>query len=79
MVYVLWRVFLAVYFFVWIILSGAWEYDWYDSQKNRVTWFIYLTNWSFFSYVSMYIIQAITATMAYAGDKKRTQPSDIGQ
>ena len=49
---------MAAYFTVWIILSGTWEFDWFNTQANRIKWFVYWTHWSFFVLVLMLLVQA---------------------
>ncbi|ELU12500.1 hypothetical protein CAPTEDRAFT_214827 [Capitella teleta] len=41
-------------------------------EANRITWFIYLTNWSFLFYVVMLIIQAVLAIKALVKRNRRT-------
>ncbi|CAH1780411.1 unnamed protein product, partial [Owenia fusiformis] len=45
--YIGYRCFWALWHVTWTILSGVLVYPWYSKEANRVTWFIYLTNWSY--------------------------------
>jgi hypothetical protein len=64
-IYVIYRIIMALYFVVWIILSGVWQYPWTNSQENRIKWLIYLTNWSFLFLTLNTMLQAGVATIAY--------------
>ncbi|CAC5400338.1 unnamed protein product [Mytilus coruscus] len=47
--YIVWRIFWALYHLVWIILTGVYSYQWAgDDPAQQVKWFIYLTNWAYF-------------------------------
>ena len=57
-VYVVYRCLVALYFVTWLVLSGVWKYDWAASDDDRIKWFIYLTNWSFFALTANVVLQA---------------------
>ncbi|XP_050413775.1 protein rolling stone [Patella vulgata] len=57
--YILWRVCWPLYHFGWIIASGVLNFQWASSEENRVKWFIYLTNWTYFMLTVETIVEAI--------------------
>ena len=69
-VYLVYRVVMAVYFLVWIVLSGAIPYDW-ALEGERAKWFIYLTNWAFFILNVHLIVQVVIVSLAYSRVKAR--------
>ena len=64
-VYVVYRCVVALYFTVWIILSGVLEYGWTASDDQRIKWFIYLTNWSYFLLTVSVLFQAAVVGAMY--------------
>ena len=56
-VYVIYRVWVAIFFVVITVLSGLWE--------NDVKWFIFLTYWAFLLLTVHAIIEVITAGYGY--------------
>ena len=64
-VFVVYRCVVAIYFVTWIILSGVLEYGWTVSDDQRIKWFIYLTNWSYFLLTVSVLLQAAVVGAAY--------------
>ena len=70
LIYLIYRVLIALFFLIWIILSGAWPYNWYIGEANRVKWFIYLTNWMFLAVTVAVVVHAIVVAVVYIKHRK---------
>ncbi|KAJ8301965.1 hypothetical protein KUTeg_020952 [Tegillarca granosa] len=58
--YVFWRIFWALYHFVWIIITGVYSWQWAGPEpEEQVKWFIYLTDWCYFMLTISTLIDAI--------------------
>ncbi|XP_063397369.1 protein rolling stone-like [Mytilus trossulus] len=58
--YIIWRIFWALYHLVWIVLTGVYSYQWAgDDPAQQVKWFIYVTNWAYFVLTFSTLIDAI--------------------
>ena len=57
-IYVIYRLVVAIYFLIWLVLSGS-------IGSNGPWWFLYLTNWSFLMLTLVTVVQATTAMYDY--------------
>lgn len=61
----IYRVLVALYCIVWIILSG------FHPWNNHEKWFIYLTNWSFLFVTSYFILSSLLTAFYYKAECKQ--------
>ena len=71
MVYVIYRVLVAIYFFGWIIHTGTGNRRYATSEAERVKWFLYLTNWTNFMLTTCVMIQGVIAIFCYVKFTRR--------
>lgn len=57
--YIAWRVFWALYHLGWIIYTGVGADEWAPDPSQEVKWFIFLTNWAYFTLTISTLVDAI--------------------
>ncbi|WAR26797.1 ROST-like protein [Mya arenaria] len=68
--YLVWRIFWALYHIAWIIVSGIYVEQWAGPDSSQhVKWFIFLTNWAYFTLTVATIVDA--AVVGYVFFKRR--------
>ncbi|XP_060557401.1 protein rolling stone-like [Ruditapes philippinarum] len=65
-VYLIWRVFWALYHVAWIIVSGVKADLWAGEDSSQyVKWFIFLTDWAYFSLTISTLVDAVVTTYVF--------------
>ena len=59
-VYLIYRILVAMFWFVILILSGVLDLGWYTPNVDGLLWFVYLTNWGLFILTIDANLQAFT-------------------